>query len=216
MRIPEASFDDLVQMGLEDLSVKDAVLVDRLIVPGYEEYLARISGYAEGRLNTFDLNEQLSEYFLNDPFARVLEEEYMKLAEGKYSVEFSSVIGYSHDEQVERDDAQQAHIDWAPRDSNNEAIPSVTSNLTLWTASGRDWRWGLSNQTAVDPEKRVFELPQTSVPLAVGGLVLLGESARVDHEGKPCTVLHEVVSPEASWSATEIQRIRVTQYVNAI
>jgi len=208
VHIERASFADLHDIGLETLSQTDATVVHTLDMPGYEKFLQGVKEDFDGL--PLEDAEAARLKLVAHPVMRRLEAEYNSLAVTSAGFRLGTETGASQEAQRSLADMRAPHFDHA----FSEEVGSITLNATLFTQG--DWFWGLSGDTKRSgPLETLNVAAATQVPLAEPGIVILGEAARSDVIGMPCTDVHEVISPESSWEADTVQRVRVAYYPRA-
>ena len=202
--ITEASFAKLTDIGLEVLASRDATVIERLTLPGYEDFLGDLAVRADGCMVGQESEALLREIQTN-PVVSAIRAGYERLVGGEcFRHSIVAETGFSPKQiRLPGHPTLRPHVD-----TNIKAQNRVTANLTLFTAE-EGWNWGLSSQTTMHERDMSSLEPEITVPLKTGGLVLMGEKARFNNLQKNCTPVHEVISPEASWNSGLVQRIRM-------
>jgi hypothetical protein len=202
VRIERASFADLHDIGLENLATTDATVIDELDMKGYPKLLRYVEREF-GNLSVADAEPARLRLASHAVF-RALEQQYLLLAQLDYGrFGLTATAGMSPDVQKAEKTTGAPHIDGA----SMKLAGAITLNATFLTKG--DWYWGLSSETLHITDKEAYGVvPEVKVPLCAPGVVILGEHARQDSYGDPCTVVHEVLSPEESWDSPLVQRVR--------
>ena len=218
--IPEATFDDILDIGVAKLAVRDATVIERVTEPGYDEYLTRVARLARTSWepatlrypNSKRLGKQEKD-LLNDPTMKELEEWYKILRRGVNGTGGGGrgpacSISFMHG--LRQAEKELEHEQMQHFDENVSAHPRVVVNATLYTASRQGWSWRLSRPRK---ELGIVDKKAVDVPLIAGGMVILGENARQSfYEETPCTVAHEVMSPRSAWEGENVKRVRALLY----
>lgn len=210
--IPEATFADILDIGVAELAVRDATVIERITEPGYEDFLGDVSRFVTRRNWMRRLAHERTKRFVeHNPFhnrmMQLNEELFQNVSGNGRKIFKSPVLGYSllgvHPE------------DWNCRsqsphtDVNSSGIPQATLNFTLYHASAEAWQWRLTPGVIRSPRSAHYEQPSVDVPLTPPGCVILGDNSRESEDlGLPCTVGHQVISPPSAWEGTKIQRVR--------
>ena len=212
--IPEATFDDILDIGVAKLAVRDATVIERITERGYDEYLTRVAQSARtGWIPATKTKSSLSKAIIkqavalkSDTMSQRLIDWYENFRHDRTGVvsnpmcDVSFEHGFSQSEKTKS--FQKLHFD-----ANMDNVPSATINATLFTASKRPWSWRLSVPGA---DENPAHGDEVDVPLVAGGWVILGENARTSPlTSAPCTVAHEVISPESAWSGKNVKRARI-------
>lgn len=206
IHLERASFADLHDIGLEKLAVTDVTVVDELDMNGY----SKLVDYAQKKFKGLLVSESESARLriFSHPTFRILEQQYLSLTRLEFGrFRLNAETGMSPDVQKHEKTTGAPHIDSASR----RLAGAITLNATLFTEG--EWYWGLSGETMHKSDEVIRSVvPEVVVPLRALGIVILGEHARQDSFGDPCTVVHEVLSPEESWGSPVVQRVRSLHY----
>lgn len=207
--VPTASFEDLQEIGMEELSGRDVTIVHRLILPGYTEFLTRVAEKAKNL--TLGACAFTAEEIQKEESYQALVDGYQALT----GLEGSKAnLALDNGKLVKGKTA--AHFDYGSDDAGKDTAPRVTFNTTFYTAEQKFWFWRLGhaiNDYTQDADAETLSrLTYMPIPLIPGGTVILGDNARKLSSGKFCTALHEVAAPPKAAEATTVQRIRLLQF----
>ncbi|TXG77408.1 hypothetical protein E6P97_01745 [Patescibacteria group bacterium] len=181
--IAEATFQDILDIGVGELAVRDATVIDRITEPGYDDFIDRmaVAGRAFSRripraYVTDSLWDGATDRSTNlrrpAPYSLVRSDEFFPRIEQMYRLLRQSpwrespganLVVSMRDEgaqnPADRPTGQQWHVD-----GNYSGRPRATLNFTLFNASRNPWLWRLT------PSRPPIDDPAVDVPLVSGGL----------------------------------------------
>jgi hypothetical protein len=203
-----ATLDDIVAVGGAELAIRDATVVDKLIHPQLNDVIDHVASMIEtgpaavSRKKLYDSHTSFFEDMVDaytELFPHVTTRE---LGEPYNELRLTHPFHLSKGEER----GLEWHYDkpWA-------GMLSAAFNATFYTRTP-GWEWLVASALQEEvPEDIASNIQMARVPLKVGGLVIMGEWARVTSEGAPCSASHKVEAPEIDkvglWLPTRVSEL---------
>ena len=206
--IAEATFADILDIGIGTLATRDATVIERIAEPSYLELQGDTA--LAVRAKHIRKPSEVAHFVKSHPAFGDLLDMHGELilqqrgGNGRHSstAQVSSGNGFPLD-------APPSSFQAAHTDENTSHEQRVTMSFTLFHASVAPWLWRLTPDAFIHDTRRHRAQPSVDVPLSPPGCVIMGENARVAENGKPRSVGHQVVSPRSAWEGRNVKRVRL-------
>lgn len=210
--VPEATFDDMLEMGIGSLATRDATVIERVTEPGHKEFVEEVtdaitSGVIKSPPEVAKFVKMHPQHTRITALHGALILQQREGGAGHISTTaVTSLVGIPPTKRGSN--FQAPHVD-----ENESHELRVTMSYMLYQASKLPWTWRITPNAFIHDTARRDAQPFVDVPLVPLGCVILGEnSRRSDDNNRPRSAGHQVRSPRSAWKGTNVKRARLLVY----